>query len=47
VSFDPHPPIYFRINRLRKFDNGVKVKYPLVQSAKDVTRGFLDSLRAR
>jgi heat shock protein HtpX len=44
VSFDPHPPIYFRINRLRKFDNGAKVKYPLFQSAKDVTRGFLDSL---
>jgi len=44
VSFDPHPPIYFRVSRLRKFKEGTKIKHPLLQSAKDVTRGFLDSL---
>lgn len=44
VSLDPHPPIYFRANRLRKFGNEVKIKHPLLQSAKDVTRGFLDTL---
>jgi len=44
VSFDPHPPIYFRVNRLRKFTTGLKIKHPLLQSARDVTRGFLDSL---
>jgi heat shock protein HtpX len=44
VSFDPHPPIYFRVSRLRKFSTGVKIKHPLLQSARDVTRGFLDSL---
>ena len=44
LSFDPHPPIYFRVARLRKIGDKVKTKYPLWQSAKDVVRGFLDSL---
>ena len=44
VSFDPHPPIYFRVSRLREIGSRVKTKYPLIQSAKDVTKGFLDSL---
>jgi heat shock protein HtpX len=44
VSFDPHPPIYFRVQRLRNLGDKVKIKYALWQSAKDVTRGFLDSL---
>ncbi len=44
IGFDPHPPIYFRVERLRKMRDEVKVKYPLWQSAKDVTRGFLASL---
>jgi heat shock protein HtpX len=44
ISFDPHPPIYFRVDRLRKFGTGTKAKYPLLQSAREVTRGFLDSL---
>jgi len=44
ISFDPHPPIYFRIDRLAKLKSGTKVKHPLIQSAKDVSRGFLDSI---
>ncbi len=44
ISFDPHPPIYFRVNRLRKFKEGTVVKHPLWQSASEVTRGFLSSL---
>jgi len=44
ISFDPHPPIYFRVNRLTKLENADKIKHPLVQSAKEVTKGFLDSL---
>ena len=44
ISFDPHPPIYFRVDRLRKFGTGTEIRYPLLQSAKDVTRGFLNSL---
>jgi heat shock protein HtpX len=43
LSMEPHPPIYFRIARLRKFGNTAEIKHPLIQSAKDVTRGFLDS----
>lgn len=44
VSLDPHPPIYFRIHRLRKPGEATNVKHPLLQSAREVTRGFLDSL---
>jgi len=44
VNLDPHPPIYFRVQRLRNLGDKVKTKYALWQSAKDVTRGFLDSL---
>ena len=43
ISFDPHPPIYFRVDRLRKFERGTEIKHPLLQSARDVTRGFLKS----
>lgn len=43
ISLEPHPPIYFRVNRLEKIKVPVKIKHPLVQSAKDVTRGFLAS----
>jgi len=44
ISLDPHPPIYFRISRLMKLGNTDKIKHPLAQSAREVTRGFLDSL---
>jgi len=45
ISLEPHPPIYFRVNRLEKLKVPVQVKHPLVQSIKDVTNGFLASLR--
>lgn len=44
ISMDPHPPIYFRIARLRKPLSLDRIKHPLIQSAKEVTRGFLHSL---
>ncbi len=44
TSWDPHPPIYFRVSRLEKIQEPVKVKHPLIQSMKDVTRGFLASI---
>lgn len=40
ISFDPHPPIYFRVDRLEKMKTPLKVKNPLLQSAKDVFKGF-------
>ena len=40
LAWDPHPPLYFRIERLDKMKTPVKVKHPLVQSAKDVFNGF-------
>jgi heat shock protein HtpX len=43
IRMDPHPPIYFRIARLRKLGDVIKIKHPLIQSARDVTRGFLHS----
>jgi heat shock protein HtpX len=44
LNFDPHPPIYFRIDRLLRMETPVKVKNPLLKSAKDVVDGFKRSL---
>jgi heat shock protein HtpX len=44
ISLDPHPPIYFRVDRLRKLQDTTYIKYPLFQSAKEVIRGFIDSI---
>jgi heat shock protein HtpX len=44
VGFDPHPPIYFRVNRLAKLKVPVKAKYPFIRSIKDVLAGFAASL---
>jgi len=44
LGLDPHPPIYFRVNRLEKLEAPEKVKHPLIQSIKDVLAGFRDSI---
>jgi heat shock protein HtpX len=43
LSWDPHPPIYFRVDRLEKMRNPEKAKHPLLQSIKDVIKGFFAS----
>ncbi|MBI0582946.1 MAG: M48 family metalloprotease [Methanomassiliicoccus sp.] len=40
LRWDTHPPLYFRIERLEAMSTPVVVKHPLLQSAKDVIRGF-------
>ncbi len=40
LGLDPHPPIYFRVNRLNKLEAPSRIKYPLIQSIKDVLNGF-------
>jgi heat shock protein HtpX len=42
LGLDPHPPIYFRIDRLEKLGEQ-KVKHPLARSIKDVLKGFAAS----
>jgi heat shock protein HtpX len=44
VGFDPHPPIYFRVQRLDKLKEPVKIKYPLLQSIREVFSGFFASI---
>ena len=44
INFDPHPPIYFRIDRLENMKTPVKVKNPLLKSAQDVVDGFKRTL---
>jgi len=46
LGLDPHPPIYFRVDRLGRLDNPERVKHPLFQSIKDVINGFRSALRA-
>ncbi|HTX61342.1 MAG TPA: M56 family metallopeptidase, partial [Methanobacterium sp.] len=45
LSFDTHPPIYFRVDRLENMKTAPQVKYPLWQSIKDVFSGFRRSFR--
>jgi len=44
LGLDPHPPIYFRVERLKKLKSPEEIKHPLIQSIKDVFSGFRDSL---
>ena len=44
LGLDPHPPIYFRVDRLEKLKTPEEIKHPLIQSIKDVFSGFRDSL---
>lgn len=43
VGLDPHPPIYFRVDRLAKLEPST-IKHPLLESIRDIFRGFLASL---
>ncbi|MCW4029343.1 MAG: M56 family metallopeptidase [Candidatus Bathyarchaeota archaeon] len=45
LGLDPHPPIYFRVDRLEKL-SPQDIKHPLLQSIIDVTRGFIATLRS-
>jgi heat shock protein HtpX len=44
VGLDSHPPIYFRVDRLEHLGDE-KIEHPLVQSIKDVLRGFADTIK--
>lgn len=44
LGLDPHPPIYFRVKRLKELKSPKKVKHRLIQSIKDVVKGFVDTL---
>jgi heat shock protein HtpX len=47
LSFDTHPPIYFRVDRLEGMKTVPQVKNPLIQSIRDVFGGFLHSFGLR
>ena len=44
LGLDPHPPIYFRVNRLENFPPET-IKHPLIKSIRDVTKGFFATLK--
>jgi len=43
LGFDPHPPIYFRVDRLEKLQSPVKTSHPMLTSIKDCINGFFAS----
>ena len=44
LGLDPHPPIYFRIKRLRNLKiSPNKNKHRLIQSIRDVLKGLIDA----
>ena len=45
LGLDPHPPIYFRVDRLENLTSE-EIKHPLLRSIRDVTKGFLATLRS-
>lgn len=45
LGLDPHPPIYFRVDRLEK-TSPEKIRHPLIQSITDVLKGFIATLRS-
>ena len=44
VGLDSHPPIYFRVERLEKLGYE-KIEHPLIQSIRDVVKGFVATLK--
>jgi len=44
LGLDSHPPIYWRIARMEKLEEPVRVKHPLLQSIREVFRGFAATL---
>jgi len=44
LSLDSHPPIYFRIARLRNLQTPVKIRHQFLDCARAVTQGFIQSL---
>ncbi len=45
LGLDPHPPIYFRVDRLERLVPE-KIRHPLFESIKDVIRGFIATLKS-
>ncbi|MCW4004726.1 MAG: M56 family metallopeptidase [Candidatus Bathyarchaeota archaeon] len=45
IGLDPHPPIYFRVNRLEQLTSE-KIKHPLLRSIRDVTNAFIATLKS-
>jgi len=41
LTWDPHPPLYFRIKRLEELETPIRVKHPLLRSAADCLKGFI------
>jgi heat shock protein HtpX len=46
LRFDPHPPLYFRIQRLESLDLSNPPKHTFLSSVRAVTRGFLHAGKA-
>jgi heat shock protein HtpX len=46
MRFDPHPPMYFRIQRLESLDLTNPPKHPFLNSVRAVGRGFVQSGKA-
>jgi len=43
ITWDPHPPIYFRVQRLEKFDPNKQIRHTFAQSVKDCIKGFFSA----
>jgi heat shock protein HtpX len=47
TGWDPHPPIYYRVTRLDRLPDPVRIKHPLLRSIKENIQGFGRAFRGR
>lgn len=45
IGFDPHPPIYFRVNRLDNLKVPIKAQNLLLTSIRDCINGLIAAIR--
>jgi len=43
ITWDPHPPFYFRVQRLEGLTPDIQIKHTFIRSVKDCIRGFLSA----
>jgi len=46
LGWDPHPPTYFRIERLEKMEVPANEMHPMLRSIRDVINGFIEAVRS-
>ncbi len=44
LRFDPHPPLYFRVERLEELEEPIEIKHTFIRSVGDCLKGFFAAI---